>query len=148
MRPEWDIYFMKIAHVVALRSTCDRAFVGTVMVLDKRILTTGFNGSPAGQAHCDEAGHLMVDGHCVRTIHAETNAIIQAALHGVSTRGSTCYVTHLPCINCTKVLINAGITRLVYSVAYRVDENATNFLKVAGIEVVQNSFDPATQSAV
>jgi dCMP deaminase len=78
MRPEWDIYFMKIAHVVALRSTCDRAFVGTVMVLDKRILTTGFNGSPAGLPHCDEAGHLMVEGHCVRTIHAEANAIIQA----------------------------------------------------------------------
>ena len=83
MRPEWDIYFMKIAHVVALRSTCDRAFVGTVMVLDKRILTTGFNGSPAGLPHCDEIGHLIVDGHCVRTIHAEANAIIQAALHGI-----------------------------------------------------------------
>ncbi len=81
---------------------------------EKRILTTGFNGSPAGQPHCDEVGHLMVDGHCVRTIHAETNAIIQAALHGVSTGGCTCYVTHFPCINCTKALINAGISRLVY----------------------------------
>jgi dCMP deaminase len=133
---------MKIAYAVSERSTCDRAFVGCVLVLDKRILTTGFNGSPAGQAHCDEAGHLMVDDHCVRTIHAETNAIIQAALHGVSTRGATCYVTHLPCINCTKVLINAGITRLVYSVAYRIDENAMNFLNAAGIEIIQNGFDP------
>jgi deoxycytidylate deaminase len=89
--------------------------------LEKRILTTGFNGSPAGQGHCDEIGHLMVDGHCVRTIHAETNAIIQAALHGVSTKGATCYVTHLPCINCTKALINAGIVkdRLQHRLSHR-----------------------------
>ena len=84
----------------------------------------------------------MVDGHCVRTIHAETNAIIQAALHGVSTKGSICYVTHLPCINCTKALINAGISRIVYSVAYRHDENAMNFLNAANIEVVQREFTP------
>ena len=83
----------------------------------------------------------MVDGHCIRTIHAETNAIIQAALHGVSTKGATCYVTHLPCINCTKALINAGIVRLVYSIAYRTDENAMNFLKAANIEICQNEFD-------
>ena len=109
MRPDWDSYFMKIAYAVSERSTCDRAFVGCVLVLDKRILTTGFNGSPKGQPHCDEIGHLMVEGHCVRTIHAETNAIIQAALHGVSTPGCTCYVHHFPCINCTQALINAGI---------------------------------------
>ena len=139
MRPDWDSYFMKIAAAVSERSTCDRALVGCVLVLEKRILTTGFNGSPAGQEHCDEAGHLIVDEHCVRTIHAETNAIIQAALHGVSTRGSTCYVTHLPCINCTKALINAGITRIVYGEAYRMDENAMAFLKAAGIEVVQHT---------
>jgi len=138
MRPDWDSYFMKIASAVSERSTCDRAFVGCVLVLDKRILTTGFNGSPAGQEHCDEIGHLIVEGHCVRTIHAETNAIIQAALHGVSTRGATCYVTHLPCINCTKALINAGITRIVYGEAYRVDENAMAFLKAADIEVMQH----------
>ena len=138
MRPDWDSYFMKIASAVSERSTCDRAFVGCVLVLEKRILTTGFNGSPAGQDHCDETGHLMVDGHCVRTIHAETNAIIQAALHGVSTRGSTCYVTHLPCINCTKALINAGITRIVYGNAYRIDENAMMFLRDAGIELTQH----------
>jgi len=138
MRPDWDSYFMKIASAVSERSTCDRALVGCVLVLEKRILTTGFNGSPSGQAHCDEIGHLMVDGHCVRTIHAETNAIIQAALHGISTRGAICYVTHLPCIHCTKALINAGITRIVYGEAYRVDENAVAFLKAANIEVVQH----------
>jgi dCMP deaminase len=95
-----------------------------------------------GQEHCDDVGHLMVDGHCVRTIHAETNAIIQAALHGVSTRGATCYVTHLPCINCTKALINAGIHRIVYNVAYRTDENAMAFLRAANIEVVKNDYQP------
>jgi dCMP deaminase len=142
MRPDWDSYFMKIAVAVSERSTCDRALVGCVLVLDKRILTTGFNGSPAGQEHCDEAGHLMDNGHCVRTIHAETNAIIQAALHGISTRGSTCYVTHLPCINCTKALINAGITRIVYSEAYRKDENAGNFLRAANIQVLQHKNAP------
>jgi dCMP deaminase len=137
MRPEWDIYFMKIAHVVSLRSTCDRAFVGTVMVLDKRILTTGFNGSPAGLPHCEEAGHLMVDGHCVRTIHAEANAIIQAALHGVSTKGSTCYVTHFPCIQCAKMLINSGVVRIVYDQEYRIDENTLEFLRLANVEMVR-----------
>jgi dCMP deaminase len=147
MRPDWDSYFMKIAYAVSERSTCDRAFVGCVLVLEKRILTTGFNGSPTGQPHCDEEGHLMVDGHCIRTIHAETNAIIQAALHGVSTKGATCYVTHLPCINCTKALINAGIVRLVYSIAYRTDENAMNFLKAANIEISQNEFDVNTSAA-
>jgi dCMP deaminase len=115
--------------------------VGCALVLEKRILTTGFNGSPAGQAHCDEIGHLLVDGHCVRTIHAETNAIIQAALHGVSTRGCTCYVTHFPCLNCTKALINAGVTRLVYSNDYRVDPIAMDFLRTANIEIVQKVLD-------
>lgn len=147
MRPDWDSYFMKIAFAVSERSTCDRAFVGSLLVLDKRILTTGFNGSPAGQPHCDEVGHLMIDEHCVRTIHAETNAIIQAALHGVSTRGSTCYVTHFPCLSCTKALINAGITRLVYHTAYRTDENALNFLKMANVEIYQLDF-PNHQSKI
>ena len=135
MRPDWDSYFLKIALAVSERSTCERALVGCVLVLEKRILTTGFNGSPSGQPHCDDVGHLMVEGHCVRTIHAETNAIIQAALHGVSSRGSTCYVTHFPCLNCTKVLINAGITRLVFSQDYRQDPIALEFLRTANIEV-------------
>ncbi len=150
MRPDWDSYFMKIAYAVSERSTCDRAFVGCVLVREKRILTTGFNGSPAGQEHCDEAGHLMVDGHCVRTIHAETNAIIQAALHGVSTRGCTCYVTHFPCIGCTKALLNAGIIRLVFSADYRVDPVAMDFFKTAGVEIVRTVLDiplPGSQGA-
>ena len=138
-----DQHFMAQALRLAERglwTTTPNPRVGCVLVREKRILTTGFNGSPAGQDHCDEIGHLMVEGHCVRTIHAETNAIIQAALHGVSTKGATCYVTHLPCINCTKALINAGVTRIVYSVAYRTDENAINFLKAANIEFEQKEF--------
>jgi dCMP deaminase len=138
MRPDWDSYFLKIASAVSERSTCDRALVGCVLVIEKRILTTGFNGSPAGAPHCDDVGHLMVEGHCVRTIHAETNAIIQAALHGVSTRGATCYVTHFPCVNCAKALVNAGIVRLVYSQAYRLDPISVEFLNGANVEIVQH----------
>jgi dCMP deaminase len=133
---------MKIAYAISERSTCDRALVGCLLVTDKRILTSGFNGSPSGLEHCDEIGQLMVDGHCVRTIHAETNAIIQAALHGVSTKGATCYVTHFPCINCTKALINAGISRIVYSVSYRTDENAMAFLTAADTEIAQKEYLP------
>jgi dCMP deaminase len=127
---------MQIAEDVAARSTCDRAMVGTVLVREKRILTTGFNGSPASLPHCDEIGHLLIDGHCVRTIHAEANAVIQAALHGVSTKGCTCYVTHFPCLTCTKMLLNAGIVRIVYENDYRVDENALEFLTNSGVEIV------------
>lgn len=140
MRPDWDTYFMKIAHDVAARSTCDRAFVGTVLVREKRILTTGFNGSPAGLPHCEEVGHLMVDGHCVRTIHAEANSIIQAALHGVSTKGATCYVTHMPCLSCAKMLINAGVVRIVFANNYRQDDNTLQFLRLAEVELVHLNF--------
>ena len=128
---------MNIASTVATRSTCDRAAVGAVLVRDKRILTTGFNGSPAGLPHCDEIGHLMIDGHCVRTTHAEANAVIQAALHGISSKGASCYVTHFPCLNCTKILINAGITEIIYLTGYRMDENAVGFYREAGVKVRQ-----------
>jgi len=137
MRPDWDTYFMTIAQAVSARSTCNRAYVGTVLVREKRILTTGFNGSPAGLPHCDEEDHLMVEGHCVRTIHAEANAIIQAALHGISTKDATCYVTHFPCLNCAKMLINAGISRIVYASAYRVDSYAQSMLVGAQVEICQ-----------
>ena len=131
-RPSWDDYFIKIAFDVAERSTCDRAHVGAVVVRDRRILTTGYNGAPAGLAHCDEVGHLLIDGHCVRTLHAEQNAIIQAALHGVNTAESTVYVTHQPCLTCAKMIINAGIRRAVYAGNYP-DENSRRFLTEAGI---------------
>jgi len=131
-RPSWDEYFVRITFEVAQRGTCDRAHVGAIIVKDKRILTTGYNGSPRGLAHCDEVGHLMIDGHCVRTLHAEQNAILQAALHGVSTAGSSLYVTHQPCLNCAKMIINAGIVRVVYAGSYP-DENSQAFLAEAGV---------------
>ena len=131
-RPSWDDYFMQITFEVAKRSTCPRAAVGAIIVRDKRILTTGYNGSPAGLPHCTEVGCLMVNGHCVRTLHAEQNAIIQAALHGVSTAGGTIYVTHQPCLNCAKMIINAGIRRVVYAGAYP-DENSQAFMRQAGV---------------
>jgi dCMP deaminase len=133
-RPSWDDYFMDITFQVAKRSTCDRAHVGSIVVKDRRILTTGYNGAPAGLPHCDEIGHLMISGHCVRTLHAEQNAIIQAALHGVSVHGGTIYVTHQPCLTCAKMIINAGIKRVVYAGHYP-DENAVAFLTEAGVEL-------------
>lgn len=133
-RPSWDEYFINIAHEVAKRATCDRAQVGCVLVREKRLLTTGFNGACSGLPSCDEVGHLMHNGRCVRTLHAEQNAIIQAALHGVSTQGSTAYVTHYPCILCAKMLINAGIQRVVYAVEYAPLDGAM-FFEAAGIVV-------------
>ncbi len=137
MRPSWDQYFMKIAEDVAVRSTCDRAAVGAVFVKEKHIISTGYNGSPAGLGHCDDIGHLMVDGHCVRTVHAEVNAIIQAAVFGLATKDAICYVTHFPCLNCTKTLINARIKKLIYKNAYRIDPIALEFFEMAGVELVQ-----------
>jgi dCMP deaminase len=142
-RPTWDEYFLDIAFSVAERSTCDRAHVGAVLVRDKRILATGYNGSPAGLPHCDEVGHLMVDGHCVRTLHAEQNAIIQAALHGISSEGATAYVTHQPCLTCAKMLINAGIRRVVYSGNYP-DVYSRQFLAEANVQL---DFLPHTRPA-
>ena len=131
-RPSWDDYFMGITLQVAKRSTCDRARVGAIIVKDRRILTTGYNGAPAGLPHCDEIGHLMIDGHCVRTLHAEQNAIIQAAQHGVSVAGSAIYVTHQPCLTCAKMIINAGLKWVVYAGAYP-DANSVAFLAQAGV---------------
>lgn len=117
-RPSWDEYFMQIAHVVAERATCPRRSVGAVIVTDKRILTTGYNGAPRGLAHCAEVGCHMVAGHCIRALHAEQNAILQAAMNGVSTNGATIYVTCQPCNHCAKMIINAGIQRVVFQGDY------------------------------
>jgi dCMP deaminase len=114
-RPTWDEYFMQIARTTATRSTCDRASVGCVLTLNNRIISTGYNGSAPGLEHCDDVGHLMVDSHCVRTIHAEQNAVLFAR---TDLTGATCYVTHFPCIHCTKILIAAGVKRLVFAESY------------------------------
>lgn len=117
-RPDWDEYFLKIAQNVASRATCDRKHVGAVIVRDKVILSTGYNGSPRNMAHCDDVGHEMIEGHCVRTVHAEANAIAQAAKNGISVDGATLYTTASTCYDCFKLLINAGIKRVVYGEYY------------------------------
>ena len=144
-RPSWDEYFMDIAFTVAQRSTCDRAHVGAVLVRDRRILSTGYNGAPAGLPHCDEVGHLLIDGHCVRTLHAEQNAIIQAALHGVGTQNAGAYVTHQPCLTCAKMLINAGVRRVVYAGNYP-DENSRRFFAEANVELIHLPRERAADS--
>jgi dCMP deaminase len=115
IRPSWDDYFMAIAKIVSSRATCDRAYIGAVLVKRNRIISTGYNGAPPGLPHCDgAAGHLMEEGHCIRTLHAEENAIIQlAAIGGMSAEGATLYTTHSPCYHCAKKIIMVGIKRVV-----------------------------------
>ena len=133
-RASWDEYFMAIAQQVATRATCDRKHVGAVFARDRSILATGYNGSIRGLEHCDEAGHLMEDGHCVRTIHAEANAIVQAARNGVRIDGATIYVTASPCWSCFKMIANTGVTRIVYGQFYR-DERIFTIAEKLGIEL-------------
>jgi dCMP deaminase len=135
-RASWDEYFMDIAVVVARRSTCPRKHVGAVIVRDKTILSTGYNGSVRGLPHCDDVGHMMVDGHCVRTIHAEVNAVVQAAKNGTRIDGATIYVTASPCWNCFKTICNVGITRIVFEEFYR-DERIFEVSQTLGIELVE-----------
>ncbi len=113
-RPSWDDYFLQIARDVASRATCLRRHVGAVIVKDRRILSTGYNGSPPAQPHCSDVGCLIEDGRCIRTLHSEQNAIIQAALHGVSTEGATLYGTCRPCHVCARMIVGAGIGRVVF----------------------------------
>ncbi|HUS76049.1 MAG TPA: dCMP deaminase family protein [Methanothrix sp.] len=141
-RPSADDYFMEIATVVAKRSTCLRNQVGALFVRNKRILTTGYNGAPSGLDHCDVVGCAR-DGvasgthhELCRAVHAEQNAIIQAALHGISIEGATLYCTHQPCILCAKMMINARVAKVVYQQSYP-DQTALDFLQQAGIEVVR-----------
>ena len=138
-RLSWDKYFMEIAKMVAKRSTCDRRNVGAVIVKDKNILSTGYNGSPKGLPHCDEAGHEISDGHCVRTIHAEANALIQAAKHGVAVDGAVMYLTDSPCYDCFKMLVTSGIKEVVYGEYYdsRYDSSSKvlKLAKKAGIKI-------------
>jgi dCMP deaminase len=134
-RASWDDYFMNIARVVSSRSTCERKFVGAVIVRDRTILSTGYNGSIRGMPHCTDVGHMMVDGHCVATIHAEMNAIIQAAKNGVAIDGAAIYVTASPCWNCFKAVANAGMKRIIYGEFYR-DERIFEVAKTLGIELL------------
>lgn len=134
-RVSWERYFMNLARQAATRSTCPRKHVGAVIVRDRTVLSTGYNGSLRGAPHCDEVGCLMENGHCVRTVHAEANAIIQAARNGVRLEGAEIYVTASPCFNCFKLIVNAGIRRILYGEFYR-DERVLEFARELGIEMV------------
>lgn len=145
-RPDWDQYFMEIASLVAKRSTCLRRSIGALIVKEKRILSTGYNGAPSGVRHCSEVGCVreakgIASGErheLCRGLHAEQNAIIQAAYHGVSIEGSLLYSTHLPCSICVKMVINAGIDQVFYLEGYP-DDLATQLVAESGIIVKQIS---------
>lgn len=147
-RPTWDQYFMTITHEVAERSTCTRAKVGAVIVRDKNILATGYNGAPAGLPHCLDVGCLVyrsttpsgeIEENCFRTIHAEINAIAQAAKNGHAIRDADIYLTHTPCIHCFKVLVNTGIKRIVFEREYKLHtiEELRRFTDVALAQVTR-----------
>lgn len=143
-RPSWDRYFMDIVELVSMRSTCLRRRVGAILVRDRRILATGYNGAPSGIMHCAERGCLRDQMNIpsgerhelCRGLHGEQNAVIQAALHGVGIKGATLYCSNHPCIICSKMIINAGIRAIVYQDGYR-DELSRELLEEAGIEVTQ-----------
>ena len=134
-RVGWDAYFMNIARQAATRSTCERKHVGAVIVRAKTILSTGYNGSIRGMPHCDDVGHQMESGHCVATVHAEANAIIQAAKNGVRIDGAEIYTTASPCWDCFKLIANAGIRRVHYGEFYR-DQRSLEIAEQLGIELI------------
>jgi len=145
IRPSWDEYFMEIVHMVASRGTCDRGRTGCAIVKDKQILTTGYVGSPKGLPHCDEAGHFFkktihdngeITNHCVRTIHAEQNAICQAAKLGIPLEGSTIYCILEPCAVCAKMIINCGIKKVIAEKHYHGARETIDMFKTAGVELV------------
>jgi dCMP deaminase len=134
-RVSWHEYFMNIAKQVATRATCDRKHVGAVIVRDKTILSTGYNGSIRGLPHCSEVGHMIEDGHCVRTVHAEANAICQAARNGVRIEGADIYTTASPCWNCFRLIANSGIKRIYYGEFYR-DRRILEAAEQLGMELI------------
>jgi dCMP deaminase len=134
-RVDWHTYFMNIAHQAATRSTCPRKHVGAVIVRDKTILSTGYNGSLPGLPHCEEVGCMMEDGHCVATVHAEANAILQAAKNGVMIAGGELYTTASPCWSCFKLIATAGVKKIYYGEFYR-DKRPLEIARDAGVELV------------
>src|SRR5262245_33414442 len=137
-RIDWDTYFMRIAAEVSGRSTCDRKHVGAVIVRDRNILSTGYNGSIAGMPHSDEGGHMLEDDHCVGTIDADANAMLHAAKNGVMINGASLYVSASPCWNCFKMVVNSGIRRICFGEFYR-DDRIFSVAEKLGIELVDLS---------
>ncbi|WP_347319224.1 ComE operon protein 2 [Rossellomorea sp. RS05] len=140
-RIAWHQYFMAQSHLLALRSTCTRLAVGATIVRDKRIIAGGYNGSIAGGDHCIDEGCYVIDNHCVRTIHAEMNALLQCAKFGVGSGQSDIYVTHFPCLQCCKAIIQAGITTVYYAKDYKNHPYAIQLFEQAGIKVEKVQFD-------
>ncbi|GAB6276061.1 MAG: cytidine/deoxycytidylate deaminase family protein [Rectinema sp.] len=143
-RPTWDEYFMEVANAIAKRATCDRGRSGCVIAKDNQILATGYVGAPAGLPHCDDVGHQMrkmlhedgtITEHCVRTVHAEQNAICQAAKRGVAINGATLYCRMTPCRTCTMLIINCGIVRVVSEYRYHDADESESMFKMAGIQL-------------
>ncbi|WP_077308547.1 ComE operon protein 2 [Terribacillus halophilus] len=136
-RIAWNQYFMAQSHLLALRSTCQRLMVGATIVRDKRMIAGGYNGSVSGSKHCIDEGCYVIDGHCVRTVHAEMNALLQCAKFGVPTEGAEIYVTHFPCLQCCKALIQAGIKTVYYASDYKNHPYAIALFAEAGVDTQQ-----------
>ncbi|MGX4592736.1 deoxycytidylate deaminase [Leuconostoc sp. JNUCC 76] len=136
-RISWHQYFIAQAAILSTRSTCTRLHVGAIIVRDHRIIASGYNGSVSGTPHCTEVGDLMVDGHCIRAVHAEQNALMQAAKMGITIAGSEVYVTDVPCVQCTKLLLQAGINKIYFMRDYRNNPFAEELLAQKGIELKQ-----------
>lgn len=141
-RIPWNQYFMAQAVLLSLRSTCTRLEVGATLVKDHRIIAGGYNGAVSGDNHCIDHGCYVVDGHCIRTIHAEMNALLQCAKLGISTDGSEIYVTHFPCLHCTKAILQAGIKKIYYLHDYHNDPYAIELIQKLGVEIQQVKLDP------
>ena len=137
MRKDWNAYFMDIAKLVSERATCTRLKVGAVLVREKRVIGTGFNGSVSGTEHCIDEGCDVVDNHCIRTLHAEHNAILQCAKFGVATVGAEIYVTHFPCFQCAKIIAQSGIVKVYYNAGYNNDERTYKLFEQLGIECIK-----------
>lgn len=141
-RIPWNQYFMAQAVLLSLRSTCTRLEVGATLVKDRRIIAGGYNGAVSGDNHCVDHGCYVVDGHCIRTIHAEMNALLQCAKLGISTDGAEIYVTHFPCLHCTKAILQAGIKKIYYLHDYHNDPYAIELIQKLGVEIQQVKLDP------
>jgi dCMP deaminase len=144
-RPSWDDYFLELADAASSRATCDRGRSGCVIVRDRQVLSTGYVGAPSGLPHCDDVGHLMkkviqengeISEHCLRTVHAEQNAICQAARRGISIEGAAIYQRMTPCRTCAMMLINCGIKKVVCERKYQLAEESEQLLAEAGVELV------------
>lgn len=142
-RITWDKYFMLQAIMLAARSTCTRLHVGAVMVKDGRIIASGYNGSVSGTPHCTEVGDLIVDGHCIRAVHAEQNALMQLAKMGISADGAQVFVTDFPCVHCTKLLLQAGVIKINYLRNYHNDDFVSELLDEKSIAIEQVKVDRA-----